>query len=184
MGETSVGKDFILNRLVDKYKMKKIVTYTTRPMRVGEQNGVNYHYISENEFKAKIDRGELLEYTVYETVFGVWWYGTSKESLNEDNTVIILDANGVRKYNKYTNHGAIVIFIKAESELERIYHSLIRMNDNGNIETRHLEELYRRVKDDKKKMGDIETSNEVDYILKQKYNSLTLADLHDIILLG
>lgn len=55
--------------------IKASVSYTTRPMRPGEKNGVNYHFIEELEFKELIKVNALLEYA---KVFD-YYYGTSKE---------------------------------------------------------------------------------------------------------
>ena len=46
IGKTASGKDTIAKELVNKYGYKRIVTYTTRPIRDGEKEGVNYYYIS------------------------------------------------------------------------------------------------------------------------------------------
>ena len=46
IGKTASGKDTILNQLVKKHGYKKIVTYTSRPMRKGEKQDVTYHFIS------------------------------------------------------------------------------------------------------------------------------------------
>ena len=54
----------------------KIVSYTTRPKRENEREGIDYHYITNDEFSEKILNGDMLE----ATYFNHWHYGTSKES--------------------------------------------------------------------------------------------------------
>ena len=96
LGKTASGKDTIQRYLVNNYGYKKLVTYTTRPMRPGEIQNVTYHYISEDEFIEKIQQGFFLEYKVYNTEFGDWYYGSAKEDYKnaDDKTIIILTPQG------------------------------------------------------------------------------------------
>ena len=63
---------------------------TTRPMRPGEVEGINYYFVSQPEFEEKIDRGEMLEYARY----GSNYYGTPagpvRKLLEEGKTVILI----------------------------------------------------------------------------------------------
>lgn len=109
MGKSASGKDAIKNKLISEHGFHPIVTYTTRPMRKGEIDGVTYHYISVEEFKQKIEDGFFAEYKTYLAKIGdnqykKWYYGTSKESLEsaDDNTVVILTPEGVRDILEYS----------------------------------------------------------------------------------
>ena len=51
VGPSASGKTQMVQELIKKYKMEKLVTYTTRAMRVGEVNGKDYHFISVEEFE-------------------------------------------------------------------------------------------------------------------------------------
>ena len=80
-GESGAGKDRILNELLwDQPLVHAIVSYTTRPPREYELNGIDYCFIAEDEFLEKIDKGEFVEYTC----FNGWYYGTRAEDLRED----------------------------------------------------------------------------------------------------
>ena len=57
LGKTCSGKDTIVNKLIDSHGFKKIVTSTTRPMRKGEKQDITYHFLSEEDFKQKINEG-------------------------------------------------------------------------------------------------------------------------------
>ena len=50
VGHSASGKTEIANELKRDYDMKKIITYTTRPIRVNEVNGIDYHFVTEEEF--------------------------------------------------------------------------------------------------------------------------------------
>ncbi len=76
-GPSGTGKTTIVRKLLKKYKneIKYSISYTTREKREGEIEGVDYYYVSEDEFKKKIENGELIEWTF---AYGNY-YGTPKE---------------------------------------------------------------------------------------------------------
>ena len=93
VGPSASGKTELLKILIRKYNMKKLVTYTTRPMRVGEVNGVDYHFISKNEFLEKENNNFFFETVMYNNNY----YGTSKNDFSNDKAVI-LEPKGLQKY--------------------------------------------------------------------------------------
>jgi len=76
MGKSASGKDSIFHKLLEKGHFQRLIPYTTRPMREGEAEGQEYHFISEEEFEKLISTGEMAEHRIYDTVFGKWYYGT------------------------------------------------------------------------------------------------------------
>ena len=97
-GKTASGKNAVVNELVKKHGYHQVVTYATRPMRKGEKQDITYHFISDKEFKQKIEEGFFAEYKSYNTEFGVWYYGTALEDLKnaDDKSVIVLTPAGYR----------------------------------------------------------------------------------------
>ncbi len=87
MGKSCSGKDTLQRKLIEDYDAKKIITYTTRPIRPGETDGVQYHFISQAEFEKKKSEGFFLESVDYQTNVdnkpAVWKYGSSIESYRE-----------------------------------------------------------------------------------------------------
>lgn len=81
-GKSGAGKDTIMNELCSFYPdLHKVVRTTSRPKREGEEEGINYYYITPNEFVEKSEKGELLEQAVFKNG---WLYGTDLSSLNEN----------------------------------------------------------------------------------------------------
>jgi len=75
---------------------QRIVTYTTRPMREGEIDGIDYHFITEEEFTKKILTRSFAEYTSREGQNGKCWYGSAKKDyITPGRKVIVLDPYGV-----------------------------------------------------------------------------------------
>ena len=78
MGKSSTGKDTIYKRLLarEDLGLKRIMPYTTRPMREGEQEGVEYHFTDEAGFQRLKEEGKIIEDRAYDTVHGLWRYFT------------------------------------------------------------------------------------------------------------
>lgn len=82
IGKAGAGKDSIQKATCELHPLMfhPIVSCTTRPAREGEIEGVDYHYITLNEFTRKVLNGDMLE----ATEFRDWFYGTTLESLSKD----------------------------------------------------------------------------------------------------
>lgn len=94
MGKSSTGKDTIYKYLTDngKIKLHTIVPYTTRPIRAGETEGVEYFFTDEAGFLKLKEEGKLIEDRAYNTCLGLWRYFTVNDSqidLEHKNYVII-----------------------------------------------------------------------------------------------
>ena len=78
MGKSSSGKDTIYKMLSEQEEISfsKIIPYTTRPMRQGEQEGVEYHFTSEERLSELTAQGKVIEVRAYDTVYGIWKYFT------------------------------------------------------------------------------------------------------------
>lgn len=82
MGKAGAGKDALLHKIMEKYgdEFASIVSCTSRPPREGEVDGVNYHFLTSEQFAEKLMDGDMIE----AVVFRDWCYGTSYDSLNPD----------------------------------------------------------------------------------------------------
>ena len=156
LGKTCSGKDTIVNKLIDSHGFKKIVTSTTRPMRSGEKQDITYHFITEEEFKNKIEENFFAEYKTYNTEFGVWYYGTALDDLEnaDDKSVIILTPDGYRDVINKLTRRPISIYLYANNQT--IKKRLIKRGDDP-------KEAERRVSHDNDDFKGIE--NEVDKIV-------------------
>lgn len=78
MGRSSSGKDTIYKKLLeqDKIVLRAIIPYTTRPIRAGETDGVEYHFTDETGFQELLSQGNVVEHRVYHTYLGMWRYFT------------------------------------------------------------------------------------------------------------
>ncbi len=78
MGKSSSGKDTIYKRMLDAKDLnfQTIVPYTTRPIRIKERDGVEYHFTDEAGYQSLLKAGKVVEERVYETIHGPWRYFT------------------------------------------------------------------------------------------------------------
>lgn len=98
LGKTASGKNAIIKKLQKEYGYKRIVTYTTRPMRDGEVQDVDYHFIGKTDFIQMIERDEFAEWKVYESVEGRWYYGVAKKDIdaNDSSKILIVTPSGYK----------------------------------------------------------------------------------------
>ena len=79
IGKSSTGKDTIFQSLLEnrKLNLEPLVLYTTRPMRVGETPGVQYHFTDEDGLSKLEAENRVIELRAYHTVHGIWKYFTA-----------------------------------------------------------------------------------------------------------
>lgn len=139
MGKTSSGKDTIMKELITSYGFSMIVRYTTRPIRDGEKDGHTYFFISEDDFKQKVESGFFAEWKEYDTVEGKWYYGTSEESLLNAgiNSVVVLTPAGYRDVKDKLPKTVKVAYVYANNAT--IMERVISRGDNPKEAQRRLE---------------------------------------------
>ena len=123
VGHSASGKTEIANELKRNYEMKKIITYTTRPMRVNEVNGVDYHFVDEEEF-LKLKNNNFFIETTY---FNGYYYGSSKNDVKDD-SVVILDPIGLQNFKNSKLDNIFAIFLNCEEDIR--YKRMISRGDD------------------------------------------------------
>lgn len=78
MGKSSTGKDTIFRKLIEngEPQLHTLVPYTTRPIRDGEKNGVEYFFTDEEGYRKLSEAGRIIEERAYDTYYGLWRYFT------------------------------------------------------------------------------------------------------------
>lgn len=126
MGKSASGKDTLYKRLLEACpKLKTIILYTTRPMRDGETDGVEYYFTTPEVLQRFSEEGKMIELRTYETVSGRWSYATVDDGQvdleNEDYLAIgtLISYENMRNY--YGEDHVIPLYIAVDdgTRLER-----------------------------------------------------------------
>ena len=105
LGKSGSGKDSIYKELMDMgLGLKPVVLYTTRPMRDGEKEGIEYHFIDDEEFERLRDADKLIEYREYNTVCGIWRYMTVDDGQIDISRNSFLMIGTLESYEKMLTH--------------------------------------------------------------------------------
>lgn len=150
VGESGSGKSSIERCLVNDYEYDKVVSYTTRPPRDGEVDGIDYHFINTEKFIQLKAEGFFAETAMYRD----WYYGTAKEDCTNDK-VAVLTPHGLRQISKIDGIDVISFYINVPRRDRLI--KILQRGDN-------IEEAYRRSLSDVGQFDGIE--DEVDYIIR------------------
>ncbi len=163
IGPAGSGKDTIVHQIIKKYPnlFHEVISCTTRPPREGEKDGVNYHFLTVEQFIKKIYCQEILEYTL----FNSWHYGTERSSLSKEKINIgVFNPEGVRNLMKYEDIDLKVFYVRADDK-QRLLRQLNR-EENPNVQ-----EIICRFSADQIDFHDL---SDINY--KEIYNN-TLEDL-------
>jgi guanylate kinase len=106
LGISASGKTTVANEIMNTYKMNKIITTTTRLMRLGEVNGVDYDFITTEEFKELNNQKYFAEVGNYRG----WLYGTPIHKCTNDK-VIVVTPSGLRQLKKNPELNIISFYI-------------------------------------------------------------------------
>lgn len=122
MGKSASGKDTIYKRLHSRMpELKTVTMYTTRPIRDGEQNGVEYFFVDHTYLERCSRDGILIECRTYDTVYGPWSYFTVDDGqidLEQGNYLVMGTLESYEKMRLFYGSGALVpLYIHVEDGL-------------------------------------------------------------------
>ena len=129
MGKSASGKDTIYKKIKEQLpELRTIVIYTTRPIREGEQEGVEYHFVDEEKLQEFQRDGKVIELREYNTVHGIWKYFTVNDGqFDADENYIAIGT--LESYKGMRNHlgeeKLVPIYIEVEDGL-RLERALAR----------------------------------------------------------
>lgn len=144
MGKSASGKDTIYQRLLHhpEFLLKRLVIYTTRPVRDGELDGREYFFVDEEEFQRLKTEGKIIEDREYNTIYGLWRYFTAANMDLERNNYLgigTLESFCMLK-NYYGEDKIIPLYIEVEDG-ERLKRAIAREETQ---EIPKYEEMCRR----------------------------------------
>lgn len=129
-GPSGVGKDSVINRMRERgLQIHFVVTTTTREPRPDEVEGVDYYFVTKDEFAEMIERGELLEYAfVYNDYKGVAKKQVLQAFESHKDVVMRLDVQGAETISRLAPD-ALLIFLTTKTEEELVERLTIRKSE-------------------------------------------------------
>ena len=146
MGKSATGKDTIYQKLLQKnaLQLKRIIPYTTRPIREGEEDGREYHFCHEADVERLENSGKIVELRAYDTVYGIWKYFTVNDGniqLENENYLLIGTLEAYVKIRDYFGaENTVPIYIEVEDG-ERLLRAISREREQ---DVPKYEEMCRR----------------------------------------
>ena len=130
MGKSSSGKDTLYQKVLERLpQIHRVVPYTTRPIREGEQDGVEYHFVDDKQLAELETDGKIVELRAYNTVHGIWKYFTVDDGqidLEQGDYLLIGTLETYEKIREYYGAEHLVpIYIEVEDG-ERLARALER----------------------------------------------------------
>lgn len=163
-GASASGKTVTALELQKRYGLTKAITTTTREKRVGETNGVEYFFISKEEFQKRLAENRFVEYSIYNGNY----YGCGIDQVADDK-VVVLDPNGLHSFKKLKNKNIVTFLLIADEKVRRE-----RMNERGDKQ----ENIEQRISNDIIDFS-MDKIGEVDFIVKT--NNKTIEETAQII---
>lgn len=135
LGESASGKTAVAERLIHNGKMKRIITYTTRPPRNGEHDGIDYHFVTSDVFMVMDMEGKFAETGNYNN----WKFGTVADDCRDDG-VCVVSPSGLRKLKKKTTVEVKSFYLYVPRR-DRLIKSLETRKDIDECINRNLRDL-------------------------------------------
>lgn len=131
MGKSSTGKDTVYKELLAKeaLKLNKVVPYTTRPIRAGEEQGEAYFFTDEDGYRMLEAQGKVIEARAYHTYHGLWRYFTVDDGsidLKNHNYIIIGTLESFVKTVQYFGKDKVIPVLLEVDDGDRLQRALDR----------------------------------------------------------
>lgn len=175
MGKSATGKDTIYQKLLNEsnLELKRIIPYTTRPIREGEVEGREYHFCTEEDVLRMDKEGRIVELRAYDTVYGIWKYFTVDDGnilLDKENYLLIGTLEAYTKIRDYFGKDKVLpIYIEVEDG-ERLLRAIAREKSQ---DVPKYEEMCRRFLADAK---DFSEENLVSAGIEKRFLNIELTD--------
>jgi guanylate kinase len=144
LGASATGKDTVAKHISEKYNIPMAISYTTRPMRSNETQGVEYYFISDGEMHEKFKNGEVIEHTSYyiQSEDVSYTYANVVEEFEKGDYVLtILNPHGLYQFNKSQYKDNLVSIMLNCDDRVRLVRSL---NRDENVNVNEVLDRFRR----------------------------------------
>ena len=156
-GASASGKTVTALDLQKRHGLVKAITTTTREKRVGETDGVEYFFVSKEEFQRRLNDNKFVEHSLYNGNY----YGCGIDQVS-DNKIVVLDPNGLHSFLKLKNKNIVSFLLIADEKTRKE-----RMVSRGD----KMENVEQRIKND---VNDFSLDNigKVDFVINTENQSI------------
>ncbi|MCR4880070.1 MAG: hypothetical protein K5906_03845 [Bacilli bacterium] len=161
-GASASGKTEVAHIIAKKYGLTRVITVTTREKRVGEVDGVDYFFVSKEEFEDLIKNNKLVEFAIYNGNY----YGSRKDQIADDH-ILVVEANGLKAYIALNDPNIVTFALTANAKIREE-----RMKCRGDKEC----DIEKRLKSDRTVFSKTNLRG-VNFFIEN--NTSTLDDLAD-----
>lgn len=163
-GASASGKTVTALDLQKRHGLVKAITTTTREKRVGETDGVEYFFISKEEFEKRLKENKFVEHSLYNGNF----YGCGVDQVS-DNKIVVLDPNGLHSFLKLKDKNIVSFLLIADEKTRKS-----RMESRGDKE----ENIKQRIENDVNDFA-LEKIGKVDFVINT--DNYTIEEVSDLI---
>ena len=163
-GASASGKTVTALDLQKRHGLVKAITTTTREKRVGETDGVEYFFVTKEEFQKRLSENKFVEHSLYNGNF----YGCGIDQVS-DNKIVVLDPNGLHAFLKLKDKNVVSFLLIADEKTRRE-----RMFSRGD----KAENVASRIENDVKDFS-LENIGKVDFVIRTE--NYTIEEVSDLI---
>ena len=156
-GASASGKTVTALDLQKRHGLVKAITTTTREKRVGETDGVEYFFVTKEEFQKRLSENKFVEHSLYNENF----YGCGIDQVS-DNKIVVLDPNGLHAFLKLKDKNVVSFLLIADEKTRRE-----RMVSRGD----KAENVASRIENDVKDFS-LENIGKVDFVINTENHSI------------
>lgn len=173
MGKSATGKDTIFKKLLEneELNLRTVVMYTTRPIRISESEGVEYHFVDENKLNELNKQNKIIEHRSYNTIHGKWHYFTVNDGQIDIDKYDYLMHGTLDSYGQIKNYfgkdRVVPLYIELEDGV-RLMRALRR--ERKQKEPKYAELCRRYLADDE----DFSEENIAKHGIEKRYENLDI----------
>lgn len=172
-GKSATGKDTLFKKLLEdkEIDLKTVVMYTTRPIRHGEIEGVEYHFVNEEGLQQLEKDNKVIEHRSYNTVHGVWHYFTVNDGqidLNNNDYLMLGTVESIIQIGKYYGFDHVEPIYLEVPDDERLLRSIRR--EQKQVKPNYAEICRRYLADEE----DFREENLKKLNLKRRYTNVDI----------
>ena len=156
-GASASGKTVTALDLQKRHGLVKAITTTTREKRVGETDGVEYFFVTKEEFQKRLSENKFVEHSLYNGNF----YGCGIDQVS-DNKIVVLDPNGLHAFLKLKDKNVVSFLLIADEKTRRE-----RMVSRGD----KAENVASRIENDVKDFS-LKNIGKVDFVINTENHSI------------